>query len=65
MSSDSSKAGDDSSSLQNKLSRIVGHGQEKLRGSVKDWNARKALDAVLMLQNPFRENGKSTVQLEF
>ena len=47
MSEDGSKPKDDSSSLQNKISRIFGHGQEKLRNSVKDWDARKALDAVL------------------
>ena len=47
MSEDADKPKDDSSSLQNKLSRIFGHGQEKLRSSVKDWDARKALDAVL------------------
>ena len=49
MSEDGSKAGKDSSKLQDKLSRIVGHGQEKFRNSVKDWDARKALDAVLDL----------------
>ena len=31
MSEDGSKPKDDSSSLQNKISRIFGHGQEKLR----------------------------------
>ena len=46
MSQDSSKPRDAPSSLQIKLSRIVGHGQEKLRSSAKDWDARKALEAV-------------------
>ena len=49
MSEDESGPKDDSSSLQDKLSRIFGHGQEKLRENVKDWNARKTLDAVLDL----------------
>ena len=69
MSSDDSKAGDDSSSLQNKLSRIVGHGQEKLRSSVKDWNARKALDAVLdapkSIQREWQKHGATGILTKF
>ena len=62
MSEDESGPKDDSSSLQDKLSRIFGHGQEKLRGSVKDWDARKTFDAVLDAPKSFKGNGKSTVR---
>ena len=69
MSDDSSKASDDPSSLQNKLSRIVGHGQEKLRSSVKDWDARKALDAVLdapkSIQREWEKNGATGLLTKF
>ena len=69
MSEEGSKAGDDPSSLQNKLSRIVGHGQEKLRTSVKDWDARKALDAVLdapkSIQREWEKNGATGILTKF
>jgi len=69
MSQDSSKPGDDPSSLQSKLSRIVGHGQEKLRSSVKDWNARKALDAVLdapkSIQREWQKHGATGILTKF
>ena len=47
MSDDSKSAGKKKIPLQNRLSSIVGHGQEKLTSRVKEWDARKALDAVL------------------
>ncbi|MGB1474846.1 MAG: efflux RND transporter permease subunit [Candidatus Poseidoniaceae archaeon] len=69
MSQDKSKARDDQSSLQNKLSRIVGHGQEKLRTSVKDWDARKALDAVLdapkSIQREWEKYGATGILTKF
>ena len=69
MSEDAGKPKDDSSSLQNKLSRILGHGQEKLRTSVKDWDARKALDAVLdapkSLQREWQKNGATGILTKF
>ena len=69
MSQDKSKSRDDQSSLQNKLSRIVGHGQEKLRTSVKDWDARKALDAVLdapkSIQREWQKHGATGILTKF
>ena len=69
MSEDADKPKDDSSSLQNKLSRIFGHGQEKLRSSVKDWDARKALDAVLdapkSLQREWQKHGATGILTKF
>tara|TARA_B100000683_G_C12511268_1_gene561038 strand:+ start:14220 stop:17216 length:2997 start_codon:yes stop_codon:yes gene_type:complete len=69
MSQDKSKPKDDQSSLQNKLSRIVGHGQEKLRTSVKDWDARKALDAVLdapkSIQREWQKHGATGILTKF
>ena len=69
MSEDGSKPKDDSSSLQNKISRIFGHGQEKLRNSVKDWDARKALDAVLdapkSLQREWQKHGATGILTKF
>ena len=69
MSVDKSKSKDDQSSLQNKLSRIVGHGQEKLRTSVKDWDARKALDAVLdapkSIQREWQKHGATGILTKF
>ena len=69
MSQDKSKSTDDQSSLQNKLSRIVGHGQEKLRTSVKDWDAKKALDAVLdapkSIQREWQKHGATGILTKF
>ena len=69
MSEDGSKPKDDTSSLQNKISRIFGHGQEKLRNSVKDWDARKALDAVLdapkSLQREWQKHGATGILTKF
>lgn len=69
MSQDDSKSGDDSSSLQNRLSRILGHGQEKLSGRVKEWDARKALDAVLdapkSLQREWQKYGATGILTKF
>ena len=69
MSEDGSKPKDDSSSLQNKISRIFGHGQEKLRNTVKDWDARKALDAVLdapkSLQREWQKHGATGILTKF
>ena len=69
MSQDKSNSKDDQSSLQNKLSRIVGHGQEKLRTSVKDWDARKALDAVLdapkSIQREWEKHGATGILTKF
>ena len=47
MSDDNSSPEKQKLPLQNRLSRIVGHGQEKLSSRVKEWDARKTLDAVL------------------
>ena len=47
MSEDGSAPDEEKTSLQNRLSRIFGHGQDKLSSRVKDWDARKTLDAVL------------------
>ena len=69
MSEDDSKPKDDSSSLQNRLSRIFGHGQEKLSGRVKEWDARKALDAVLdapkSLQREWQKHGATGLITKF
>ena len=69
MSQDDSKSGDDSASLQNRLSRILGHGQEKLSGRVKEWDARKALDAVLdapkSLQREWQKYGATGILTKF
>ena len=69
MSEESPEPEDDSSSLQKKLSRIFGHGQEKLRTSVKDWNARKAFDAVLdapkSLQREWQKHGATGILTKF
>ena len=69
MSEDESGPKDDSSSLQDKLSRIFGHGQEKLRENVKDWNARKTLDAVLdapkSLQREWQKHGATGILTKF
>jgi hypothetical protein len=69
MSKDDSKSSDDSSPLQNRLSRIVGHGQEKLSNRVKDWDARKALDAVLdapkSLQREWQKHGATGILTKF
>ena len=69
MSEDAAKPKDDPSSLQKKLSRIVGHGQEKLRSTVKDWDARKALDAVLdapkSLQREWQKHGATGILTKF
>ena len=69
MSQDDSKSGDDSASLQNRLSRILGHGQEKLTGRVKEWHARKALDAVLdapkSLQREWQKYGATGILTKF
>jgi len=69
MSEDESRPEDDSSSLQNRLSRIFGHGQEKLRGSVKDWDARKTLDVVLdapkSIQREWQKHGATGLLTKF
>ncbi|MDC0556190.1 MMPL family transporter [Candidatus Poseidoniaceae archaeon] len=69
MSKDDSKSGEDTSPLQNRLSRIVGHGQEKLSSRVKDWDARKALDAVLdapkSLQREWQKHGATGILTKF
>lgn len=69
MSQDSSKPRDAPSSLQIKLSRIVGHGQEKLRTSAKDWDARKALEAVLdapkSIQREWEKHGATGILTKF
>jgi len=69
MTKDDSKSSDDSSPLQNRLSRIVGHGQEKLSSRVKDWDARKALDAVLdapkSLQREWQKHGATGILTKF
>ena len=69
MSEDESRPEDDSSSLQNRLSRIFGHGQEKLRDSVKDWDARKTLDVVLdapkSIQREWQKHGATGLLTKF
>jgi len=55
--------------LQNRLSRIVGHGQEKLSSRVKEWDARKTLDAVLdapkSLQREWQKHGATGILTKF
>ncbi len=51
---DSESGPDEPSSLQKRLSSIFGHGQEKLSTRVKEFNARKALDAVLDAPKSFQ-----------
>lgn len=69
MSKDDSKSGEEPSPLQNRLSRIVGHGQEKLSSRVKDWDARKTLDAVLdapkSLQREWQKHGATGILTKF
>ncbi len=69
MSKDDSKSDKDSVSLQNRLSRIFGHGQEKLSKTVKDWDTRKALDAVLdapkSLQREWEKHGATGLLTKF
>ena len=54
-------SGDDSGSdkskplpLHQRLTQILGHGQESLTTRVKDWDARKTLDAVLDAPKSFQ-----------
>ncbi len=69
MSSGDSKSGRDDSSSQRRLSRIFGHGQEKLTNRVKEWDARKALDAVLdapkSLQREWQKHGATGILTKF
>ena len=69
MSEDDSKPEDDSSSRQKRLSRIFGHGQENLTSRVKEWDARKALDAVLdapkSLQREWQKYGATGILTKF
>ena len=69
MVTDDSKSGEDPSSRKNRLSRIFGHGQEKLTDRVKEWDARKALDAVLdapkSLQREWQRNGPTGLLTKF
>ena len=69
MAKDDSKSEDDSLPLQNRLSRILGHGQEKLSGRVKEWDARRALDAVLdapkSLQREWQKHGATGILTKF
>jgi len=55
--------------LQNRLSRIVGHGQDKLSSRVKEWDARKTLDAVLdapkSLQREWQKHGATGILTKF
>jgi predicted RND superfamily exporter protein len=54
MAGDDSKSSGPKSSLQDRLSNLVGHGQEKLLTGVKEFNARKALEAVLDAPKSFQ-----------
>ena len=69
MSDDSKSAGKKKIPLQNRLSSIVGHGQEKLTSRVKEWDARKALDAVLdapkSLQREWQKHGATGILTKF
>ncbi len=69
MSEDDSKSSGDPTSLQDKLSRIVGHGQDKFKSSVKDFDAKKALDAVLdapkSLQREWQKHGATGILTKF
>ena len=54
-------SGDDSGSdkskplpLHQRLTQILGHGQESLTTRVKDWDARKTLDEVLDAHKTFK-----------
>ena len=62
MAKDESKGDDKSSNLQDRLSGILGHGQEKLSGRIKDWDARKLLMLFWMPRSLSKESGKSMVQ---
>lgn len=69
MSDDSSAPDEEKTSLQNRLSRIFGHGQDKLSSRVKDWDARKTLDAVLdapkSLQREWQKYGATGILTKF
>ena len=69
MSDDSKSADKKKIPLQNRLSSIVGHGQEKLTSRVKEWDARKALDAVLdapkSLQREWQKHGATGILTKF
>ena len=69
MSEDESGPKDDSSSLQDKLSRNLWSRSRKLRGSVKDWDARKTFDAVLdapkSLQREWQKYGATGILTKF
>ena len=69
MVADDSKPDDESSSLQNRLSRIFGHGQENLTNRVKEWDARKTLDAVLdapkSIQREWQKHGATGILTKF
>ena len=69
MAKDESKGDDKSSNLQDRLSGILGHGQEKLSGRIKDWDARKTLDAVLdapkSLQREWQKHGATGILTKF
>ncbi|MDP6869797.1 MAG: MMPL family transporter [Candidatus Poseidoniaceae archaeon] len=60
---------DNDEPLQNRLSVILGHGQHKLTSRVKEFNARKALDAVLeapqMFQREWQKYGATGVLTKF
>ena len=69
MSDEKIKPDGEKSSLQNKLSSIFGHGQERLTSRVKEWDARKALDAVLdapkSLQREWQKHGSTGILTKF
>ena len=69
MSDEKIKPDGEKSSLQNKLSSIFGHGQERLTSRVKEWDARKALDAVLdapkSLQREWEKHGSTGILTKF
>ena len=69
MGEDDTKQEDDSSSRQKRLSRIFGHGQENLASRIKEWDARKALDAVLdapkSLQREWQKYGATGILTKF
>ena len=69
MGEDDTKQEDDTSSRQKRLSRIFGHGQENLASRIKEWDARKALDAVLdapkSLQREWQKYGATGILTKF
>ena len=69
MSEEKSDPSDKRSTLQERLFTITRHGQESLSNRVKEWDARKALDAVLeapkSLQREWQKHGATGILTKF